>query len=489
MTRFAGVLELVEPFVDAAGGLLGNRQRAVAGNFDPQVLVLQRTRAGEQCSDGAGGLIVALEDVRPVSQRGYFFRPEMQLDLVAVHLHGGVAEVACNGHLPGTADLLMVHPLAGSRFVEGVILDFHFIRQVHEGGDGFVAFVRGGVEHREYDLVPSDGRVVDSHLHGAERAPHDAFRDVARLIEAVEHVQFNLVHAAARDGIVRVALEEELPRQIEQRLGVFGAERAGGDGERLGEALEGIFRARVGLFHAAAAARHVAVEVHLLPQCAWCPALAHEHREVHILHRFLHLGEVRGKAAVEDRITGFEQVLRLADQLDFQQVGLGAVQPLHIGKVLRPRVLQFLRFEVGQRLPQVGLVDLLLHIEQEVMPLIPVRPRKVEGQPAFGPLVLPVRGLHPVHRRAPDAEVEVVPRHRAHARAIHARAVRRLVDELGLRLFRLDAVVEQNRVNVESAVNLRHLGGLAVGERAVPGKGYLTVRQGLLHAPQQVSHQ
>ena len=113
----------------------------------------------------------------------------------------------------------------------------------------------------------------------------------------------------------------------------------------------------------------------------------------------------------------------------------------------------------------VGVELLLGHIERIVVVVGMVLVVQPERQRAAVPVVPPLVAAHPEAGHAIDVEVVAESRECAESASGHPRAVGALQDEL--RFLRVDAAIEDDRVDVETAVDLRHLRRLAVGEGRV----------------------
>jgi len=101
--------------------------------------------------------------------------------------------------------------------------------------------------------------MIDADLDRLQGPPLDAPRNVDHLPQTVIHVLLDVVHPCACDAVMRVALQQGFPREIDRGGRIFSADRGRKRRERFGPALQNRFRVDIQAFHARAARKHVAV--------------------------------------------------------------------------------------------------------------------------------------------------------------------------------------------------------------------------------------
>ena len=278
------------------------------------------------------------------------------------------------------------------------------------------------------------------------------------------HVAFDLIDTAASDAVVRVSLKQVLPGVVQKTTQVADPGQPGHRGERLSQPLQSDFGTGVGSFQGRSCRGHVAVEVDTGAKLSGSAPFAFEDDKVaSLLASCLHpLGQ-----AGEAYLCIQRKFLRLANDLQGGKAWLSRVHSVHCRQVARGCVLLFFFDEALQDLLKPAALQVLPGRDEKKVSRCQVLRVQVKGHAAFAPPVAPFQGLLSPNGGTEDFEEEIVASKRAHPRGEKPRPVRALEDELGRCFIRADPVVEQNRIDAKTGVDLRHLRALTVGKRGV----------------------
>ncbi|OPZ68830.1 MAG: hypothetical protein BWY83_02182 [bacterium ADurb.Bin478] len=211
--------------------------------------------------------------------------------------------------------------------------------------------------------------------------------------------------------------------------------------------------------------------------------------EIRILHLFHHLPHKVFQRILKDLVAhllknGFARF----DQMALLRIRRRGIEPLHTGDMAGGEMPALIRHQLFQLFGQYRFIPLLVaRIEYIVMRVRMMFVAQAEGQSAAVPIIPPFVTAHAVAHHAIDVKIIAEAGQGAEPAAGDARSVRTFHDEFGLR--RVDAAVENNGVDVKTAVDLRHLRGLSVRKRRVADFADLAPFRRQPVADHQIAHQ